>query len=196
MSRTDSAQVDAWSLIATEIKNAAFADGISDIKQLESIFQVGEIWRKWMSRQRLARDYTRIRIMKEAQRYGWLDLTSIDFKKIEALPDEIIHALDQGYPEPLKSLPKPPPGGAYQTAPLIVNILLNDAINGTSSKRQLEFSKESRQTDYDKWQDAVSAIRTTLASNIDPNQGLKLSGVHANLLRVRLIAAYRREGCK
>lgn len=196
MSRIDAAQADAWSLIATKIKSAAFAEGISDIKQLETIFQVGEVWRKWMGRKRVARDYTRIRIMEEAQRRGWLDLESIPFKDIEALPDEIIHALDRGYPGPLKSLPKPPPGGAYQTATLIVNALLNDAINGISSKRELEFPQESRHIDYGMWQGAVSAVRTALASKTDPDQELKLSGAAAHLLRARLVAAYRRNGYK
>ncbi|CAE6773356.1 hypothetical protein [Paraburkholderia nemoris] len=194
MSRIDPAEADAWALIATRIKNSAFADGISDVKQLEAIFHVGEVWRKWMHRKRVARDYTRIRVMKEAQQRGWLDLASI-FKDIAALPDEIIHALDQGYPEPLKSLPKPPPGGAHQTAPLVVAALLNDAVNGISSKRQQEFPEESRNTDYDRWQEAVSAIGEALASKIDPDQGLKL-GANADLLRVRLIAAYRRDGYK
>ncbi|CAE6791740.1 hypothetical protein [Paraburkholderia domus] len=194
MSRIDPAQAEAWSLIATRIKDAAFADGISDIKQLEAIFRVGEVWRKWIKRKRIARDVNRTRIINEAQQRGWLDLASIPFKDIAALPDEIIHALDQGYPEPLKSLPKPPPGGAHQTAPLIVNALLDDAVNGISSKRQQEFPEESNNTDYDRWADAVSAIRDAFAL-INPRRELTL-GADADLLRVRLIAAYRRDGYK
>lgn len=194
MNRIDPARAEAWSLIATRIKDAAFADGISDIKQLEAIFRVGEVWRKWMDRKRIARDVTRIRVINEAQQRGWLNLKSIDFNNIEALPDEIIHALDQGYPEPLKSLPEPPPGGAHQTVPLIVNALLGDAINGISSKRQYEFPEESRETDYDRWKDAVSAIRKAFALM---NPGRELTpGASADLLRVRLIAAYRRDGYK
>lgn len=147
-----------------------------------------------MDRKRIARDVTRIRVINEAQQRGWLNLALIPFKNIAALPDEIIHALDQGYPEPLKSLPKPPPGGAHQTAPLIVNALLDDAVNGISSKRQKEFPEESNNTDYDRWADAVSAIRDAFAL-INPRRELTL-GADADLLRVRLIAAYRRDGYK
>jgi hypothetical protein len=194
MSRIDPAQAEAWSLIATRIKDAAFADGISDIKQLEAIFRVGEVWRKWIKRKRIARDVNRTRIINEAQQRGWLDLASIPFKDIAALPDEIIQALDQGYPEPLKSLPKPPPGGAHQTAPLIVNALLDDAVNGIASKRQQEFPEVSNNADFDRWTDAVSAIREAFAL-INPGRELTL-GADADLLRVRLIAAYRRDGYK
>lgn len=161
----------------------------------------GKVWRSWEGGKRIARDYTRTHIIKEALQKGWLPDRFPPFTK--ALPDEIIHALTGEAEGPLKSLPSPPNLDTYRTARLIVSTLLDDAVNGTrSDERRAEFFSglgDGYMLSLTSWNTAVHNIRTLLARKqreSGQDGRLKESGHALEDLRTELVTAYRRRGYK
>jgi hypothetical protein len=197
------ARKKAWSWIVLQISHAALGEKIPKWR-LEVIFQVGDgsgkVWRSWEDGDRIARDYTRTRIINEALQKGWLPDHFPPFTK--ALPDEIIHALAVEAAEPLESLPSPPNLHTYRTARIIVNALLDDAVDGIPSyERRAEFSclGKGHTLSLKSWEAAVEKLQKLLAlkqGEGSKNRGVKKSGHAVEDLRAELITAYRRRGYK
>lgn len=69
-------EIRSWSFLSTVIRARARSSGGWTAGRLELLFGVGRgdgrTWRRWMSGERLARDYHRPKIVKKALQMGWL----------------------------------------------------------------------------------------------------------------------------
>ena len=202
----------AWSFITLLISREAAADGYTP-GTLEEKFKVGDgtgrLWKSWQSGKRLARQENREFIIEESFNHGWLRFdTNQDQNHIKLaaiIPSEILQKALGPQSDLNEEELVPPPQEFLQKSQRSARIFAGMLLNYLTDKRelgsldhQIERIRKSAMTATDPiirerdmerlnemlaWRKCVTYIRYQFRANSD-----------FGLIRVKLVAAYRRIG--
>lgn len=193
---------EGWSVIIKSISDAAKHEGIPQWR-LEVIFKVGDgtgrVWRSWRNKRRVARQFTRERIITEAYQRGWLNLSKPQQRELENIPDEVIYALPNASHCCVSEVPDPPIQCAIaNSARLAASALMDDAYRHDGklcNLREWATTCEYPFADGKEWRVTVKQIRDEI-EDIERHETPEFAEQSKRALYVQLVLLYRKRGYK